>query len=80
MCYGLDGRGSPRAKSLKLAERLPTIPTGNGRRRVIVRAVAYLHARLSFIFRRVLSSVGAPKRLHSDHSRLSLVDCMPDFL
>jgi hypothetical protein len=34
--------GSRWVKSLKLADRLPTIPTGNGRRVVIVRAVAYL--------------------------------------
>jgi hypothetical protein len=80
MCYGLGGGGNPRAKSLKLAERLPTIPTGNGRRCVIVRAVAYLHARLSFIFRGVLAGVGVPKRLRPDHSRLRLVDCIPDFL
>jgi hypothetical protein len=65
---------------LKLADRLPTIPTGNGRRCVTVKAVAYLHPRLSFISRGVLAAVGAPERLHSRHSRLRLVDCLPDFI
>jgi hypothetical protein len=40
---GLTGGGTPWARSLKLAERLPAIPTGNGSSCVISRAVAYLH-------------------------------------
>ena len=64
ICYGLGGRGNPPTRSLKLVERLPTIPTGNRRRCVIVRVVAYLHARLSFISHGIRVRVGATALLH----------------
>ena len=79
MRYGLSERGNPRARSLKLAERLPTIPTGNGCRCVIVRAVAYLHARLSHLARNSRPS-GCHGTVHSHQSRFRLVDRLADFI